>query len=126
LFGVILSSNSRFTKSETLAEEVMGKCVQLRNILQVVVIAAVLASNPSADAQVGGAASSLSGTVADPSGALIPGADVRVKNAGTGTEYSTIMTENGTFTIPALPPGQTWSTNSAAARLAAQLIFRRS
>jgi hypothetical protein len=56
-------------------------------------------------AQGGGAASSLSGTVMDPSGALIPGADVQITNNGTQTEYKTITAENGTFTIPALPPG---------------------
>ncbi|HEX6975292.1 MAG TPA: TonB-dependent receptor, partial [Vicinamibacterales bacterium] len=53
----------------------------------------------------GGATASLSGTVTDASGAVIPGADVRVKNNATAAESSAVSAENGTFSIPALNAG---------------------
>ena len=49
--------------------------------------------------------SSLSGTVVDSSGAVIPGADVKVQNNGSGEEYNAVTATNGTFSIPALLPG---------------------
>ena len=53
----------------------------------------------------GGASSSLTGTVIDQSGAVIPGAEVTVKNNATGAEAKTVTAANGTFSIPALSPG---------------------
>src|SRR3954447_21444139 len=48
---------------------------------------------------------SLSGTVVDTSGGVIPGADVKVKNNGTGAENITVTAVNGTFSIPSLSGG---------------------
>src|SRR5438876_1358328 len=48
---------------------------------------------------------SLSGTVVDSSGGVIPGADVKVKNNGTGAEFNTVSASDGGFTIPSLPGG---------------------
>jgi Carboxypeptidase regulatory-like domain len=48
---------------------------------------------------------SLSGTVADSSGAVIPGADVKIKNNGTGAEYNTVTASDGGFSVPSLPGG---------------------
>jgi carboxypeptidase family protein len=53
----------------------------------------------------GGATSSLSGTVTDASGAVLPGADVKVKNNNTGAEFTAVTADNGTFTIPSLNAG---------------------
>lgn len=47
----------------------------------------------------------MSGTVTDPAGAVVAGADVTVKNTATGTEFKATTTSNGTFTIPALAAG---------------------
>ena len=49
--------------------------------------------------------SSLSGTVVDPSAALIPGADVVVKSANTGAIFRTVSSGDGAFTVPALSTG---------------------
>jgi hypothetical protein len=49
--------------------------------------------------------SSLSGTVVDPSGALIPGADVVVKNNATGATFRTVTEGDGAFRVPALGTG---------------------
>ena len=46
------------------------------------------------------------GTIMDSSGAAIPGAQVTVKNLGTGQTRSTSTGEAGTFTVPELPIGQ--------------------
>src|SRR5215471_6292796 len=47
----------------------------------------------------------ITGTVSDASGAVIPGVNVEVKNANTGVVFSTISTETGNYTAPNLPPG---------------------
>jgi hypothetical protein len=56
-------------------------------------------------AQGGGASTSLTGIVADPSGAIIPGATAVVKNAATGVEYTAVTNAQGSFTVPAIDPG---------------------
>jgi hypothetical protein len=67
---------------------------------------AILAlAGPAAYAQGGSSSSSLSGTIADASGAVIPGAAVVVKNNGTATEFNATTNEQGSFTVPALDPG---------------------
>ncbi len=49
--------------------------------------------------------SSLAGAVADPTGALVPAADVTVRNINNGAIYKTTTTANGAFTVPSLPAG---------------------
>jgi hypothetical protein len=65
----------------------------------------LLVAASSAFAQGGGVTSSITGTVVDASGAVIPGADVKVKNSATAAEFATLTAENGTFSVPALLPG---------------------
>src|SRR5256886_1486022 len=64
----------------------------------------ILAVATAAQAQ-GSFFTSLSGTVVDTSGGVIPGADVKVKNSGTGAEFNTISASDGGFTVPSLPGG---------------------
>jgi hypothetical protein len=45
------------------------------------------------------------GTVADPSGAVIAGAKVTAKNAGTGLERTTETSADGSYSLPELPIG---------------------
>lgn len=47
----------------------------------------------------------ISGTVTDEQGAVVPGATVIAKNAGTGGEVTTKTNENGIYRIPSLSPG---------------------
>ena len=54
-------------------------------------------------ASVGG---SISGTVKDPRGAVIPKAAVTVINTDTGAQRSRNTDSDGTYTFPALPPGR--------------------
>ena len=45
------------------------------------------------------------GTVTDPSGAVLPGAKVTVKNTGTGLERTTETSADGSYSVPELPIG---------------------
>ena len=47
----------------------------------------------------------ITGTVSDASGAVMPGVSIEVKNTETGVTFSTITTETGNYAAPNLPPG---------------------
>ena len=53
----------------------------------------------------GGSTSTIGGTVTDASGAVVPGADIVVKNNATATTYNAVSGADGSFTVPAVPPG---------------------
>ena len=53
----------------------------------------------------GGSTSTIAGTVTDTSGAVVPGADVVIKNVATNTTYTAVSGADGSFTVPAIPPG---------------------
>jgi Carboxypeptidase regulatory-like domain/TonB-dependent Receptor Plug Domain len=65
----------------------------------------LLLASASAGLAQGSFFTSLSGAVVDSQGGVIPGADVKVKNNGTGIENSAVTGTDGTFTIPSLPGG---------------------
>ena len=67
-------------------------------------LAGLIAAVPIAFAQ-GGVTSSLNGTVADSSGAVVPGASVLVKNMATAATSESVTNSEGQFTIPALNVG---------------------
>jgi Carboxypeptidase regulatory-like domain len=47
----------------------------------------------------------ITGTVTDPAGAVVPNAPVDVQNTGTGVTYSTVTTRTGDYTVAQLPVG---------------------
>lgn len=47
----------------------------------------------------------LTGTVTDSTGAVIPGAEITIHNTATGATYRTQSTETGNYNMPNLPPG---------------------
>src|SRR4051812_35789915 len=47
----------------------------------------------------------ITGTVTDSAGAVVPGASVEVRNAETNVPYPTVSTETGAYTVLRLPPG---------------------
>lgn len=49
--------------------------------------------------------STLSGTIKDPSGAVLPGAQVVIRNLGTGQERTVKSDGAGQYVAPSLPPG---------------------
>jgi hypothetical protein len=48
---------------------------------------------------------SISGTVSDPAGAMVPNATVTVRNLESGSTYQTVTTETGNYTLAQLPAG---------------------
>src|SRR4051812_3952500 len=70
------------------------------------VLAAVLTLGVSASAYAQGSFfTSLSGVVSDAQGGVIPGANVKIKNNGTGEEVNTVTASDGGFAAPSLPGG---------------------
>jgi hypothetical protein len=55
---------------------------------------------------------SLGGTVADSSGALIPGVTIKATNADTGVVTSTITNESGIYSFPSLQPGKAYTVRA--------------
>ncbi len=76
--------------------------VCLRLLVRVVPVAMVLAAVPAGAQSVG---ATLQGTVADPQGAVLPGAIVVVTNVETGWTREQVTDERGWFRLAALPPG---------------------
>ena len=63
----------------------------------------VLVSSPTLAQS--GATSSLTGTVVDSGGGIVPGASIVIKDNGTGTTYEATSNTAGAFAVPALDPG---------------------
>ena len=78
------------------------------------VAAAVLALFASNAFAQGGSTSSISGVVVDSGGGVVPGADVLVKNDGTGESFTAVTTEQGVFSVPSLITGTYTVTISLA------------
>ena len=70
--------------------------------VSVVVLVLLCASNAPISAQ---STASLQGTVTDPSGALVAGAKIKVRNQGTGVERVTETDGSGSYLVAALPVG---------------------
>src|ERR1700704_3128065 len=74
-------------------------------VMRLVLAAALtLAGRPVAHGQ-GSFFTSLTGTVVDSSGGVIPGANVKIRNNGTGEEVNTVSGTDGGFSAPSLSGG---------------------
>ncbi len=82
----------------------MSCSLQAARRILLVALALVMTAS-LAFAQGGSATTSLSGRVADATGAVIPGADIVVRNNATAATYTAVTGADGTFTIPAVNPG---------------------
>src|ERR1700735_799403 len=78
-----------------------SKSVKFAVRLAVLVLTTMLAMSGSAWAQFN---ASLTGTVEDPTGAIIPGATVTLVNIGTQATLTTTSTGEGSFRFNELPP----------------------
>ena len=68
--------------------------------------ALILIVRGSADAQSLGNAGTLQGTIADPSGAVVPNAQLEIKNPLTGYQQTGASDSSGNFRLSNLPPNQ--------------------
>ncbi|MEO7539286.1 MAG: TonB-dependent receptor [Pyrinomonadaceae bacterium] len=80
--------------------------------LMIAAVTMFFAASAMAQSQV--AAADLTGTVTDPSGAVIAGATVHAANAATGISRTVSTDDGGTFRIISLPPGTYEVTAEAA------------
>lgn len=53
------------------------------------------------------------GTLADPSGAIVPGAAVKLTNVNTSVEFETVTDDSGLFRFPVVPVGTTSSCTAS-------------
>ena len=74
----------------------------ITGLLAVLVIAAAIAPSLMAQSLVSG---DLTGTVTDPSGAVVSGATVTLTNSGTGATRTTTTNANGAYRFSLVPPG---------------------
>src|SRR5438552_6507001 len=73
--------------------------------LFIVVVAAALLTLTSMQALGQSGNASLSGTVTDSAGALIPGVTITATNVATGVVSTAVSNETGTYNVPSLLPG---------------------
>src|SRR5580765_3831127 len=71
---------------------------KLRSLIAIFVCAATAYAQQTATSQI-------SGVVQDPSGAAIPGAEVRITQIDTGFSRTVISAADGSYTLPNLPVG---------------------
>src|SRR5579862_1950270 len=74
----------------------------ITGLIAVLVIAAVMAPSMMAQSLISG---DLTGTVTDPSGAVLSGATVAIKSDATGAARTTTTSSNGTYRFSLLQPG---------------------
>src|SRR5712692_995832 len=83
----------------------MSSSSRLRFLALLALVLALVATTASSGlAQI--TAATISGTVKDETGAVLPGADVVVKNLDTGLTRAAVTNDQGFFTVPGLPPGK--------------------
>src|SRR6266496_2211262 len=61
-----------------------------------------------------GTGASITGTLQDATGAMVPAATVKASSVESGRAWSTVSNEVGIYNVPALPPGQYTVTVEAA------------
>src|SRR5271170_3315037 len=78
----------------------------MRTISRVLVLSFLLAALSAFTLNAQTFRGTLLGTVADATGAVIPGASISVKNMDTGIERTTQSNSDGAFRVPELPVGR--------------------
>ena len=81
----------------------------MKEYVRLLSVSALLAAGP-VFAQ---STATVAGTVKDPSGAVLPGANVVLHNNGTGADRTLVSDSAGQYVVPSLPPGEYTVTVSA-------------
>src|SRR5688572_27795794 len=74
------------------------------NAMRILTIAAVLLAG-SAEALAQSDRGTITGTVVDPDGGVVPGASVVAENPENGARYETVTTQTGNYTLTQVPVG---------------------
>src|SRR5690242_4676997 len=77
----------------------------MRGLARLMLVVCLLAGAHAPAYAQGGTTSSLSGTVTDVDGGVIPGATVTVKNSTNGVATTVVTNGSGVFNVPALDAG---------------------
>jgi hypothetical protein len=85
-----------------------------RNLRAMLICTILLLALTNSQAQSGGATGTIVGTVADSTGALIPGAKVSITEADTNVTSTTTTSSSGNYTVASLKPG-TYRVTAVAA-----------
>jgi hypothetical protein len=96
VFGKTLGAEARLGTLSSLRPLMLG------GFLFTIAAATALAPRMAAAQGITG---SITGTVTDPSGAVIPGASVTVRDTATNATHTVTTSDVGSFTVPQLPPG---------------------
>ena len=75
--------------------------MRVKRVLACVIVAVAFATASFAQSDRG----TISGTVTDPGGAVVPGVPVIAENPETGVRFESVSTSTGNYTILQLPPG---------------------
>jgi hypothetical protein len=76
-----------------------------KNALHVSMLLVIMSAGVCGISVFGQATAQLTGSVTDPSGAVVVGAHIAVTNIDTGLGRSSVSNESGYYTVPLLPPG---------------------
>src|SRR5260370_34525201 len=85
-----------------MRRRMVGKKISAALLVSIILSLCLLWTN---HAYAQGAAATLTGTVTDRSGAVIPKAEISTKNAGTGVARGGEANSAGLYAVPGLPPG---------------------
>src|SRR6266478_6742910 len=80
-----------------------GCCVRVRTFFVLFAVFVILAASGAAWSQT--VQGVITGTIADPTGAVVPGATVTITNVGTNVSQSTTTGGDGSYRFPLVPPG---------------------
>src|SRR5262249_23522308 len=94
------SKSGRLTNQTKRGNVMAGQ----RSIPLAVLAVLVCTSGVRMDAQ--GTGASITGTLSDATGAVVPGATVKSSSIESGRDWTTLSNEVGIYNLPALPPGQ--------------------
>ena len=124
-WGSCKKLNSKFV-SEALAEKALdrGESMRLRTFAFLAVALLILASGAAVWSQT--VQGVITGTVTDPTGAVVPNATVTITNAGTNISQSTTTGSDGSYRFPLVPPGtytlEVKATNFATVRASGLVV----
>jgi hypothetical protein len=107
---VRITGNSQLSPITTFTRKVTMK----RSTRTILLVGLALALFCLSQAMSQSGRGTLTGTIKDPTGAVVPKAQVVVKNMESGAEFNTVATDSGVYHVPYIPPGKYIITASSS------------